>query len=232
MHQFFVATTLAACSLLTFLQTSRAQSHVQDPAQVVTEVEQFLLSHAQTLPGDARVTATPPRLTQQPACDHFDIFLPNPRLRSRMTVGVRCLTPQAWTLHVQAAVSVQGHYYATNRVVNVGEVLDLDDLVAREGDLLRLARGVIIDPSHVIGYVAQQRISPGVPLRSNHLRDPDSVARGQAVRTEARGAGFVATGEGVAMEAGAPGTVIQVRSRSGQMISGTVVNSTTVRILM
>ena len=213
-------------------QQTQMLNELQDPAAVAAEVENFLLNHAEVLPGAAQVTAVPPRITQQVACDHMEVFLTNPKLRSKMTAGVRCLAPQPWTLHVQAAVSVLGHYYTANRVINVGEVIELDDLVAREGDLLRLASGVIIDPSHVIGYIAQQRITPGTPLRSNQIRNPDAITRGQTVKTEARGNGFVITGEGIALESGAPGTIIQVRSRSGQVISGTVVNNNTVRILM
>ena len=221
--------TLLLFSLPAFVQ---AQAGLQDPAAIVAEVEAFLLSQAQILPGSPEVVVTPPRIHRQATCDHLDTFLTNPQLRSRMSVGVRCLAPQAWTLHVQASLSVQGHYYATNRSINVGETLSFDDLVAREGDLLRLPNGAVVDPSFAVGYIAQQRITAGSTLRSSALRDPDSIVRGQAVRTEARGLGFVATGEGVALEDGAPGTTIQVRTSSGQVVTGTVVNNNTVRVLM
>ena len=205
---------------------------LQDPRAIVAEVEALLLDRAQQLPGTPQVAVTPPRITRQAACEQMETFLSNPQLRSRMSVGVRCVAPEPWSLYVQASVSVQGYYYVTNRSINVGETITLDDLTAKEGDLLRLARGVIVDPSHAIGYIAQQRIGSGNALRSSALRDPDSVVRGQAVKTEARGMGFVATGEGVALEDGAPGTLIQVRTSSGQVVTGTVVNSTTVRVLM
>lgn len=162
----------------------------------------------------------------------MDVFLSNPQLRSRMSVGVRCLAPHPWTLYVQAAMTVEGQYYVAGRSINVGESLSADDLVARDGDLLRLAQGVVIDPALAIGYIAQQRIPAGTSIKSSALRDPDSIVRGQPVRTEARGLGFVATGEGVALESGAPGTIIQVRTSSGQVVSGTVINNTTVRVLM
>src|SRR3546814_19460342 len=68
--------------------------------------------------------------------------------------------------------------------------------------------------SDLVGYIASQRISAGTPIKSRALRDPDSIQRGQAVRTEARGTGFVATGEGQALQSGAPGPQIQVRSKS------------------
>jgi flagella basal body P-ring formation protein FlgA len=212
--------------------TSRPAPQPQDPAAIITEVESFLLSHAQQLPGSPQVVVTPPKLGRQTACDQMETFLSNPELRSRMSVGVRCLAPEQWSLYVQATVSVHGSYYVTNRTIGVGETISLDDLSAREGDLLRLARGVIVDPSQAVGYIAQQRINGGTILRASALRDPESIVRGQPVKTEARGLGFVANGEGVALESGAPGTLIQVRTSSGQIISGTVVNGTTVRVLM
>jgi len=228
-----LAAWLAALALLAGLPfLANAQGVLQDPAAVSAEVEAFLLDRAQTLPGTPTVTVTPPRISRQAACEQFDLFLSNPQLRSRMSVGVRCLAPEPWSLYVQASVSVEGYYYVANRVINVGEMLSLDDLTAREGDLLRLGTGVIVDPSLAIGYIAQQRISAGSTIKSSALRDPDSIVRGQPVKTEARGVGFVATGDGVAMESGAPGAMIQVRTSSGQVVTGTVVNNTTVRVLM
>lgn len=228
-----LACALTAAALLCALPgAATAQAGLQDPAAVAAEVEAFLLGQAQILPGAATVSVTPPRISRQAACEQMDVFLSNPQLRSRMSVGVRCLAPHPWTLYVQAAMTVEGQYYVAGRTINVGESLSADDLVARDGDLLRLAQGVVIDPALAIGYIAQQRIPAGTSIKSSALRDPDSIVRGQPVRTEARGLGFVATGEGVALESGAPGTIIQVRTSSGQVVSGTVINNTTVRVLM
>ncbi len=227
------AALLTVAAMLAAMPSSgAAQATLQDPAAIVAEVEAFLLDQAQILPGTPRVTVTPPRIVRQAACEQLDVSLSNPQLRSRMSVTVRCLAPEPWTLYVQAGVEVQGNYYVANRTVNVGEPLSFEDLEAREGDLLRLARGVVVDPAQAVGYIAQQRIPGGTPIRASALRDPESIVRGQPVKTEARGLGFVATGEGVALEGGAPGTLIQVRTSSGQVVSGTVVNGTTVRVMM
>lgn len=222
----------AAILLSPLVTTAKAQAGLQDPQAIMAEVEAFLLDKAQDLGGEPTVTVTPPRIQRQAACDHLDVSLSNPQLRSRMSVAVRCVSPQPWTLYVQANVEVTGRHYVANRTINVGEPLSVTDLDTREGDLLRLARGVIVDPAQAIGYIAQQRIPAGTAIKSSALRDPDSIVRGQPVRTEARGLGFVATGEGVALENGAPGTMIQVRTSSGQVLTGTVVNNMTVRVLM
>lgn len=204
----------------------------QDPAPIITQVESLLHARAQAYPGEAEITVEPPRLTNQAACEQLEAFLSgNTALRSRMSVGVRCLAPQAWSLYVTANVRLIGHYYVSNRAIPVGQVLSLDDLDMREGDLLR-ERQAITDPAHIVGYITTRRIPPGGEIRSNALRDPQSIQRGQAVRTIARGAGFVVSGEGQALEAGSPGTQIQVRSSSGQIITGTVIDGHTVQVMM
>jgi flagella basal body P-ring formation protein FlgA len=206
---------------------------VQDPSLVAAEVEDFLSNQANSYPGSSHIIVETPRINQQPACSQLQAFLPSgQRLRSRMTVEVRCLAPQAWTSHVQANLSIQGFYYVANRNIQPGDALTLTDLTGREGDLLRLPRGVIFDPSQAIGYIAKQRIPAGGTVKYSALRDPDSIQRGQAVRTEARGVGFVANGEGTALQNGGPGAQIQVKSSSGQIVSGTVLNANTVQVIM
>lgn len=224
-------TGLLACSANATTGSAVAQS--QDPALVAAEVESFLAGQASSFPGSASITVEAPRINRQAACSQLQAFLPSgQRLRERMTVGVRCMAPETWISYVQANLSIQGYYYVANHTIQAGDTLTLGDLTGREGDLLRLSSGVIFDPSQAIGYVAKQRISAGGIIKSSILRDPDSIQRGQTVRTEARGIGFVATGEGKALQSGAPGAQIQVKSSSGQIVSGTVLNSNTVQVVM
>lgn len=206
---------------------------LQNPQQVVSEVEAFLLNQASIHPGAMSVHVTPPVIRNQAQCNALQPYLPSgAKLRSRMTIAVRCQAPSSWTLHVPTEISIQGYYYISNRSIAVGEIISLDDLVAREGDLLRLPPNTVTDPSLAIGYIASQRINAGNTIRSSALRDPQSIQRGQAVRTIARGNGFVATGEGQALQSGAPGTQIQVKVSSGQIITGTVLDAHTVQVMM
>lgn len=216
-----------------FFAGAVAAQALQDPQVLVDEVEQFLLSQAASYAGAASVHVTPPTIRNQAQCDHLQPYLPSgAKLRSRMSVAVRCLSPQPWTLHVQAELTIDGYYYVTNRTLQVGEVISLDDLVPREGDILRLPPNTVTDPSLAMGYITTQRINSGSTLRSSALRDPQSIQRGQTVRTIARGVGFVATGEGQALQSGSPGSQIQVRVSSGQIITGTVLDAQTVQVLM
>lgn len=239
MLKFLATAALFSSSFLmplpAFAQSAPAQQvqePVQDPAIVAAEVEQFIITQASSYPGSPQVTVGAPRITRQAPCDELQPFLTSgQRLRSRMTVGVRCAAPQAWTTYVQADLSIQGYFYVANRDIQVGDTISLSDLTGREGDVLRLSRGVVFDPSQAIGYIATQRIPAGATVKSGALRDPNSVQRGQMVRTEVRGIGFVATGEGQAMQGGSPGSQIQIKTSSGQIVTGTVLDATTVQVM-
>jgi flagella basal body P-ring formation protein FlgA len=227
----FAAATHTAQAAST--QPANSSSATQNPQVVAEVVESFVQSQAESYPGSARVTVDTPRITNQPECTDLQPFLTSgQRLRSRLTVGVRCQAPEPWTSYVQVNLSIDGFYYVANHTLNPGDVVSLDDLTAREGDILRLSRGVIFDPSQAIGFIVSQRIPTGNPVKASALRDPQSIQRGQHVRTIAKGVGFTATGEGQALESGNPGTLIQVRSSSGQIISGVVIDANTVQIPM
>ncbi|MDY0309813.1 MAG: flagellar basal body P-ring formation chaperone FlgA [Castellaniella sp.] len=203
----------------------------QDPAAIVTQAEALLRKRTAAWPGRAIIHVDPPRIVNQSACAQMEVFLAGSGLQPRTPVGVRCLAPQPWTLYVQASVQILGDYFVANRLIRRDEVLGLDDLDTREGDLLRNRR-LISDPAHIVGWIATRRIRAGSPIESNALRDPNAIERGQHVRTIARGTGFVATSEGQALESGTPGTQIQVRTPGGQIITGTVIDAHTVQVMM
>jgi flagella basal body P-ring formation protein FlgA len=78
-----------------------------------------------------------------------------------------------------------------------------------------------------VGRHALQRLAAGTPIAARALRSPGSIERGKRVRILARGPGFEVAGEGLALESGVPGSVIQIRSSSGQIISGKVIDAHT-----
>jgi flagella basal body P-ring formation protein FlgA len=222
-------------SAFVFMALLGSQSLYASPLQsaeaIVEGVSNYLMEQAESLAGTATITVTPPRLQQQPACESLSYAVPgNAALRSRMRVIVSCLAPETWTLPVQAALSIQGFYYVSNKTINKGELISLDDLITREGDLLRLPPNVVTDPSLIVGYMAGQRVNTGSTIKSTLLQNPQSVQRGQSVRTIARGNGFVISNEGQALQTAAPGSQVQVRVASGQVITGTVLDSSTVQV--
>ncbi|NYT79043.1 flagellar basal body P-ring formation protein FlgA [Alcaligenaceae bacterium] len=205
----------------------------QDSVDIENIVREFLLDFASHYKGQARITIETPRLGNHASCDDMQPQLSGKQaLRARMTVTVRCVAPAPWVVHVQASMSIEGGFYAASRTIQAGSTVNQNDLVMRVGDLLRVPGDAVLSPESAIGFIASQRIPAGTTIKSRMLRSPGSVERGQMVRTEVRGPGFVAYGEGKALESGAPGTRIQIKTDSGQIITGIVLDAHTVRVLM
>jgi len=204
-----------------------------DTAAIARVAQDYLRGQLAALPGTPAITLDPIDAARHPACAELLPFLPSAlRPRARMTVGVRCAAPQSWTLYVQATVSVPGQYYVAARPIPAGQALRPDDLAAREGDLVTLPRGVMLDAQAILGMRARSRIAAGQTIRASALRSAEAVTRGQQVRITAQGRGFVVSGEGEALDDAPPGAAVQVRTPSGQIVSGIVRSATLVEVTL
>ena len=185
-------------------------------------LEAFLSTQTQALPGKVSYSFTPldPR-TQLAACDAFEPFSPpGTRLWGKTTIGVRCLGPSSWTIYVQANIKVTGNYVVSARALPSGATLSATDLLTRSGDLSALPASLVTDPSQAIGKTTKNGLFSGQPLRTDLLISAWFVQQGQSVRTVASGPGFNVSSEGKALNNAMEGQVVQVRTPSGQVVSG------------
>ena len=121
-----------------------------------------------------------------------------------------------------AYVAMAGNYYVAARPIAAGQALTAVDVAVREGDLATLPASVVVDPAHLSGVVASNRIASGAPIRRELLRGLVLVQQGQSIKLVTRGAGFVASAEGKAMTDAAAGALVQVKTQGGQLFSGVV----------
>jgi len=213
-------------------QSNSALSAEQLQAAIIREVEDYLEQRARTLGLTPTIEVAKPRVEHLASCAKLAVQSNETTpLRARMTVSVRCEDPARWVSHVHAQLSADGFYFTTNRTIEAGEPISLDDLIAHETDVLKISPHVVTDPSQIIGHIATRRLPSGSTVRANGLRHPQSVARGQQVQTIVHGAGFTVTGKGQAVQAGNPGSRIQVRTPTGQLIQGIVLDAHTVEVM-
>ena len=224
-HSFHIA--IAALSAVFSLTTQAAWAQAaaeprQDLAVLKQTAEQFLLTQANGLPGEVRVTvgAIDPRL-KLPVCPVPEAFLPpSSKAWGKTTVGVRCNVPSAWTIYVSAQVRVHGEYIAAAAPLAQGQTSGQGDIARVKGDLTNLPSGVITDPSQAIGRTAASTIALGAPLRQDALRNQQAIQQGQAVRVILNGDGFSVSSEARALNNANEGQLTQVRTAAGQVISG------------
>jgi len=212
---------ICAVFLLSSLLAS-AQTGQSGQSALYRAVDDFLRSQTQGLPGKVsyRVTPLDPR-TQLAKCEAFEPFFPAGSAPwGKTTIGVRCLGPSSWTIYVQAQVSVRANYLVAARPLATGQVLGESDLLRRSGDLGTLPGSVLFDAEQAIGKTVRIGIAAGQPLRSDQLIEPWAIQLGQNVKTVTRGAGFSVSSEGKALNNATEGQVVQVKTPSGQIVSG------------
>lgn len=194
----------------------------QDPLAMQKAVESYLRTQTGGLPGKVTVTvgAVDPRVVL-PACPALEMFLPaGARLWGQTSVGVRCGGGTPWSIYVTAHVRVVGEYLVTARPLPHGQVLNATDIAAQSGDLTQLPSGILTDPQQAVGKTLAASLGPGQPLRQDMLRAPLVVQQGQSVKVQSSGSGFTVSTDGKALNNANDGQVAQVRTNSGQTVSG------------
>lgn len=194
----------------------------QDGAAVRKVVEQFLHTQTAGLPGKVTVTVSPvdPRLGLA-ACPDLQAFQQaGARAWGKTTVGVRCSAP-VWTVYVQAQVNVIAEYVAAGAPLAQGQPIDASQLVMVTGDLALMPNGIVTDMGQAVGRMPTVSLPAGTPLRADNLKSKPVVVQNQTVRVVSGGAGFSVSAEGKALGNAAEGQVVQVRTPSGAILSGT-----------
>ena len=194
----------------------------QNLAALRAVVEHYLQAQSAGLAGKAsiEVRALDPR-TSLPACPDPQAFQqPGARAWGNTTVGVRCTAPTAWTVYVQAKVSVQGYYVAAAVPLAQGQPIEQSQLVLMKGDLAAMPNGVVTDMAQAIGRSSTVSLPSGAPLRLDALRSKPVVQQGQLVRVVSSGEGFRVSAEARAIGNAAEGQVVQMRTPAGAIISG------------
>jgi flagellar basal body P-ring formation protein FlgA len=194
----------------------------QDPAVLRQLAEQYLQQQTASLPGQVGITvgALDPHLFLA-ACPAPQAFQPGAaRAWGKTTVGLRCSSPAAWTIYLQAQVSVTADYVAAAVPLAQGQVITKEQLTSMKGDLAALPNGIVTDMAQAIGRSATMSLPAGTPLRQDALRSKPVVQQGQLVRLVSSGAGFQVSAEAHAIGTAADGQVVQVRTGAGAIISG------------
>jgi flagella basal body P-ring formation protein FlgA len=223
----FILTVFAALSLIPLLAQAAPQAPAaggrQDANALRAVVEQFLLTQAAGLPGEVsvKVGAVDPR-TALAGCPAPEAFLqPGARAWGKTTVGVRCTAPSSWTIYIQAQVNVKADYVAAAVPLAQGQPVEQGQLMLVKGDIAAMPNGIITDMAQAIGRTPTVSLAAGTPLRLDTLRSKPVVQQNQAVRLVLNGNGFSVSSEGRAIGTAGEGQVVQVRTASGTVVSGT-----------
>lgn len=202
--------------------TQSKQLPKQDLSLVKAKVVEFLQTQTVGYPGKVAVQAgaIDPNL-KLVQCQDIQVFLPTgSRAWGKTSVGVRCSTPSAWTIYVQATVNVVAQYLVAAAPLAQGRVVTQDDVLFQTGDLTQLPPGIFTDVTQALGRIVNISMNAGTVLRQEMLKLSPVIQQGQTVIITSAGKGFRVSAEGKAMSKANEGQVVQVKVANGQIVSG------------
>ena len=203
-----------------------------DSAIVLDTAEQHLRLQTKGMPGTVKITMGQFDGSRLPPCSAHEAFSPQgSRTIGKTNVGVRCLSPSAWTVLIPAQISVTGNYVTTSRALIAGQTIQAGDLATVSGDVSNLPTGVINNPAQAIGKTLRNSLGAGQTLRDDQLLAFLVIKQGQSVRVTSSGAGFSVSAEGKAINSASIGQQVRVKMESGQTVSGTAKADGSVEIL-
>ncbi|WP_229506839.1 flagellar basal body P-ring formation chaperone FlgA [Pseudoduganella rivuli] len=214
--------TLFAALALASATALAQQPARQDLNQLKLTVEQFLQSQVAGMAGQVSVAVGPidQRMSLASCPQPQAFFMPGARAWGKTTVGVRCASPSAWTVYIQANVSVQADYVASAVPLAQGQPIEATQLAMVRGDLTTLPAGVATDVGQVIGRSSNVSLAAGTPLRLDTLRSKPVVQSGQLVKLVSGNASFRVSSEARAVATASEGQMVAVRTANGSQVTG------------
>ena len=223
MYRFLVSFCL-------LLMSASASAALQDIASVRQAVKTYVKAQTDNLPGEVTIQLgdIDPRLSL-PACPRLEPFLTEGnKLWGNSTVGVKC--EGKWTIYVPVKIKVMAPVVISAKPLAQGMTIESNDILLRKMDITSASPGILMDTGAAIGKTLNVSIPSGYPLSASMMQAPVIIRPGQSVKLISKGKGFQVTSAGVALGTASEGQIVQVRTPSGQIVSGTARADSTVEV--
>ena len=138
----------------------------------------------------------------------------NQPVLGRVTVGMRCKTPEPWTIYLRGYVTSSVGIPVLKQPVNRSELIADEDVVIKSIQIDTDLRGIIIEPSELVGKEATRNLIAGAPLRQIDLKAPQIISRGQSITIMSEAGGLRVTMKGKALGNASAGDRIWVQNQS------------------
>lgn len=217
--------------LLAFIANCAAEETQSLPA-IQSAVENFVREKTAGHPGEIGITVS--RIDNRlklAKCSQLQPYLPSGgKLYGNTSIGVRCLAPTSWSLYVPVQIKVSSQVLVVVRPIATGQPVQAEDVELQTRDITRYAGSALTSLDQALGRTVVAPIANGTVLRAELLRVSNVIRQGQSVTLVAEGNGFKVSSEGQAMGNAAPGQLVTVKTRAGQLIKGIARDDGTVAV--
>ena len=134
------------------------------------------------------------------------------------------------SLYVPFKVQAKATLYTLRHNIRKGEIVNLDDVTAKE---TFLQGGPSVYPSgarNVVGKAAKKELMAGEIITKQMLEEHVTVTRGETVSMTVEKKNLIVQGKGLALEKGRLGDLIRVKSPSGKEVIARVTGDSSVLV--
>lgn len=140
-----------------------------------------------------------------------------------VTVGIRCNSPEPWTLYVRGQVAASMEVPVLLTSLERGSLISTSDLEVQMRDISNDSAGIITEMDQIVGNEAKRNLSASTPLRFSDLKAPELVERGQTVTIVSGAGGLSVSMQGKALGSGAESDRVWVTNlSSGKRVEGVI----------
>ncbi|MEH6616201.1 MAG: flagellar basal body P-ring formation chaperone FlgA [Porticoccus sp.] len=138
-----------------------------------------------------------------------------------LSVGVRCTGDKPWTIYVRANVSAQMSIPVLTRTLPRHALITESDIEWVNRPQQSSSQDIIYDLDQIVGMELTRSLGAGSPIKSNQLRRPKVVARGQQIILIAGSESLEVRMQGKALRDAVAGERVKVTNlSSGQQVEG------------
>jgi flagellar basal body P-ring formation protein FlgA len=182
----------------------------------------YAFEQVQTSYDNAQIEMEPldSRLRLQ-ACDRpLEAFTTNNRkvALGKQTIGVKCNSPVTWSLYVPVKVKVFRPVVITSRPLAANQLISKSDIRVVSLDIGSFNQGYVKNPEHIIGQQLKYRLSMGVVINPNSLKQQKIIKRGEMISLVAVAGKMEVRMSGTALSDGTLGQRVRVKNLSSKRV--------------
>ena len=219
-------------SPLTSLSEDRGQ--FQSHASIINAVKNYITLKHSDNPGiiQINVSSLDHRIKLKQCDRELEAFSPpGSSVSGKSTIGVRCKSPNPWTIYVSAYIESHAPVVVAARNLNKGNIVHWNDVKTTRLDTNTLLRGYFSKIDNIIGKKLKRNLLTDEVITPSRIQMENLVKRGQEVTILSGSGSINIQMKGKALKSGNPGDLIPIQNlTSKRKIEAKVISSEHVRV--
>jgi flagella basal body P-ring formation protein FlgA len=206
---------------------SGVNAEIQSQESIEHTAYMYVFQRVQAQYENAQVSMEPidDRLRLQTCDSHLIAFTQDNKIKlGKQTIGVKCLSPVAWTVYVPVKVKLFRPVVVSARALAGGHIITAADVKLEARDIASFNRGYMKKMKNIIGQQLKYPLARGTVINPNNLKPQKVIGRGDVIMLIAVAGQMEVRMSGTALSDGVVGERVRVKNISSKRVVEGVVD--------